>query len=606
MRGLNVINLLTTLILIISVNEIKAETCTTNALGDRTCTTSTAGTTTGNVLTNSTFGTSDYNTNGWTISGDVGHGHNNTSGTTQSGQNTSGGVLAFEGDPNGSIYQDVDLVGDGKLTQAQINEGFTSTMSSDIWFWNNTENTFTLKQTITAGDGTVTTQTRNINDHDPNRAGNAGQWNNYTDSYTHNTNTQTDFTIRAEVYNNTAGTASDGAHRGPDVDNVQLSITTAGVQSTTITLCTELGTCTDAGNDIANAVDLTTDDGVDLFQDLDTKVDDAVKNFEQIEVVSIDTTMLIEDDLGKIEEVKFEEFVQTQFTDFIETNDLVQEFNTALVEENITEEQFFEEVGNMMKEELNVAPEPKVEEPKMEENNVVATKSNLEEETIKEEPKQSGEPKIENEPKQEESNASNTNSNEPEPNNTETTKEDETSSTSEPEASESTEEKSTESSVDEDTKAEGETTETANEESVDADETGTTKETDVDSGNEKNIASSISAKVEKIIKKLENTLMTVDQKVKAVQFITLKAMSDNAPDMSSYKNQSFYSSVQLPDGNVDFFNQLNIEQTQIYKSVTLAKYTDNDPLTTQRIELDRIKTEENRLKIELEQLRKQL
>ena len=30
---------------------------------------------------------------------------------------------------------------------------------------------------------------------------NGGQWNNQTDSYTHNANTQTDFTIRAEVYN---------------------------------------------------------------------------------------------------------------------------------------------------------------------------------------------------------------------------------------------------------------------------------------------------------------------------------------------------------------------------------------------------------------------
>ena len=95
-----------------------------------------AGTTTGNVLTNSTFGTSGYNSNGWTISGDVGQGHTSTTGTTQSGQNTSGGVLAFEGDPNGSIYQDVDLVGDSHLTQSQINEGFTSTMSADIWFWN--------------------------------------------------------------------------------------------------------------------------------------------------------------------------------------------------------------------------------------------------------------------------------------------------------------------------------------------------------------------------------------------------------------------------------------------------------------------------------------
>ena len=170
MQVIKFISLVIALTLTTFLNVSKAETCTTNDLGDRTCTTSTAGTTTGNVLTNSTFGTSGYNSNGWTISGDVGQGHTSTSGTTQSGQNTSGGVLAFEGDPNGSIYQDVDLVGDSHLTQSQINEGFTSTMSADIWFWNSVENTLTLKQTITAGDGTVTTQTRNINDHDPNRS----------------------------------------------------------------------------------------------------------------------------------------------------------------------------------------------------------------------------------------------------------------------------------------------------------------------------------------------------------------------------------------------------------------------------------------------------
>ena len=255
------------------ISPSKAETCTTNDLGDRTCTTTTAGTTTGNVLNNSTFGTSGYSTQDWTISGDVGQGHSTTSGTTYTGQNTSGGVLAFEGDPNGSIYQDVDLVGDSHLTQSQINEGFTSTMSADIWFWNNTENTTTLKQTITAGDGTVTTQIRDINDHDPNRAGNGGQWNNYTDSYTHNTNTQTDFTIRAEVSNDTAGTGNDGAHRGPDVDNIQLSITTAGVQSSTFTSCEELGTCTSAGEAVNDAVNLTTDDGLDLFVDLDMNIE---------------------------------------------------------------------------------------------------------------------------------------------------------------------------------------------------------------------------------------------------------------------------------------------------------------------------------------------
>ena len=38
-----------------------------------------------------------------------------------------------------------------------------------------------------------------------------------------------------------------------------------------------LNTCTDAGNDIADAVDLKTDDGVDLFEDLDTKIEDAIE-----------------------------------------------------------------------------------------------------------------------------------------------------------------------------------------------------------------------------------------------------------------------------------------------------------------------------------------
>ena len=44
-----------------------------------------------------------------------------------------------------------------------------STQSADVWFWNNIENTLTLKQTITVADETVTTQTRVINDHNPNR-----------------------------------------------------------------------------------------------------------------------------------------------------------------------------------------------------------------------------------------------------------------------------------------------------------------------------------------------------------------------------------------------------------------------------------------------------
>ena len=88
--------------------------------------------------------------------------------------------------------------------------------------------------------------------------------------------------------------------------------------------------------DIQDAVNLTTDDGVDLFQDLDTKVEDAVKDFEEVaKVVSVDTTIEIKDDLVEIEEVKFDEFVEMQFTSFLEENNLVEDFKEELKVEGI-------------------------------------------------------------------------------------------------------------------------------------------------------------------------------------------------------------------------------------------------------------------------------
>ena len=67
MCGLRLTVLLTTLILTISTIGTRAETtCVTNDLGDRTCTTTTTtvtqGTTTGNVLQNSTFGSGNTTT----------------------------------------------------------------------------------------------------------------------------------------------------------------------------------------------------------------------------------------------------------------------------------------------------------------------------------------------------------------------------------------------------------------------------------------------------------------------------------------------------------------------------------------------------------------
>ena len=116
---------------------------------------------TGNILTNSTFGTGNTTTTtGWSTDGNDGvHTHGAWNGFPyQTGMDDTGGVLAFEGHTEDNVYQDVDLVGDGHLTQPEINQGFTSTMSADVWFWNSIENTLTLKQTVTGSDGSVSTQ----------------------------------------------------------------------------------------------------------------------------------------------------------------------------------------------------------------------------------------------------------------------------------------------------------------------------------------------------------------------------------------------------------------------------------------------------------------
>ena len=599
---------LTILILttLVSVNS-QAENCTTNDLGDRTCTTTTAGTTTGNVLTNSTFGTGNTTTTtGWLSDGHK-HTHANFGNFPyQSGMDTSGGVWAGEGHTDDNLYQDVDLVGDSHLTKAQINEGFTSTMSADVWFWNNIENDFTMKQTITSSDGTVTTQTRVINDHDPNRAFNGGTFTNYTNVYTESANSQNDYTIRAEIYNETAGTSYDSYHRGPDVDNVQLSITTAGATSTTFTPCQDLGTCTSAGEDIADAVNLTTDDGVDLFQDLDTKVEDAIKDFEEVEVVTIDTTMLIEDDLGEIEEVKFEEFIEESFTSFLEENNLVEEFKTELEVEGITEDEFFEELGSEMMEELGgdmmeeiaSLDEEMIEEPKMEEfkDEEMIEEPNMEEmkeEEIANEEEIATEENPQEEVKEETPTETNT---ETESNdNTETTTEAENTSEESMESEQEGEPSSEESTMDENTEAEGSETETNNEEAVDDEATG-------DDRQENDEIDSVDVKVKRIIAKLEKTLKDVNDTVKAVQFVTLKGIQSGAADLSSY-NVQLQDTVKLFDGNPDFFNQLNIEQEQIYKNKSLNAYTNNDPISIKQSELLRIDIEKKQLLLELKILR---
>ena len=68
-------------------------------------------------------------------------------------------------------------------------------------------------------------------------------------------------------------------------------------------------------------------------------------------------------------------------------------------------------------------------------------------------------------------------------------------------------------------------------------------------------------------------------------------------DMCDVKN------LKTSCGNPDFFNQLNIEQEQIYRNKSLNAYTNNDPISIKQTELHRIDIEKKQLLLELKILR---
>ena len=316
-------------------------------------------------------------------------------------------------------------------------------------------------------------------------------------------------------------------------------------------------------------------------------------NLEQLTELQFETPILQE---LEIEEITFEELAisfEETFKEILVEENLIEEFETALIEENITEEEFFEEATNIIEEEFEelmpAGTTMKMEEGKIEmevkeeeitNEEEIATEENPQEEVKEEE--------IKEEDIQEESTeTSNAN--------TETNATTEDTSEESMETEETGESNTEESSMDEDTETEGSETETNNEEAVDDEAVG-------DDRQENDEIDSVNVKVKRIIAKLEKTLKDVNDTVKAVQYVTLKGIQSGAADLSSYKVQ-LQDTIKLNDGNPDFFNQLNIEQEQIYKNKSLNAYTNNDPISIKQSELIRIDIEKKQLLLELKILR---
>ncbi len=555
---------------------------------------------TGNVLSNSTFGTGNTtSTTGWSTDGDDGvHSHGAWNGFPyQTGMDDSGGVLAFEGHEEDNVYQDVDLVDDGHLTQHQMNQGFTSTMEADVWFWNSIENTLTLKQTVTGSDGSVSTQVREINDHDPNRNFNEGTFTNYTNVYTQGSNTQTDITIRAELYNETAGTTYDNYHRGPDVDNVTLNISYQDIppiNEDTQDIIDDIDTdIVDIIEDIPEDFDWYNDDlpiyeipieEEIVFEDEFT-FDDSFY-FEDIETVYIDELPPIEEfdmevfeEMPTMEEVFFEEEFsepmmvteeifteefEEDFTEFLEETGMEEEFMEFLEDEGITAEEFFEEIteeefdDELTEESFEEFEEP-LEDISTEEESISEVEEN-ETETVEE--------VTESEPVEEE-------------------KEVATNKTTEEEEPDSTESEESEVS----------TEDSGEQEDIQSEKVDTKDGVVADVRNTEN-------KLKKNLKNIAKQIAKVTKE--ATQNLTKEDLFFKNNTLDAYNKTQFYKSKDIYNNqNLDLFNQLDlgVYDKEIYSSVTLASYTQNDPVEVHKVQLQKAQSKTNKLKLELEAMK---
>ena len=173
---------------------------------------------TGNILVNPGFtgGNTSWTNHGTTQQHHTYYGNECNPNTANNFSTTCGvpkGSIA--GVDDGGVNQTVTLSEDTNMGTPEIQRGFTSTMSSDIWFWHGKDKV-TMTQTLTDSSGDVNTQIRIVEDDH-------NIYKTYTDSITIGANTSTDFDINAKI--DIDDSSNSSSHAGPDVDNVELSIT---------------------------------------------------------------------------------------------------------------------------------------------------------------------------------------------------------------------------------------------------------------------------------------------------------------------------------------------------------------------------------------------
>jgi len=535
-----VVRLLITLVVLLNLETSNAETICIQDIpnpGDSTCTTTYS---TGTAATTNNIISQTFNDGSW----------NGTMFPDSSDLNEANILTGKHGK-----YAETTVSSNDLLTEAEIQQGFTSNFNAEIRWWNNEESTVTMYQYATNGNDTIN-QTIILED----TTNHNYQYNNYGNTLIVGSNAEnTHGTLTAGFSFDIQGNVNyNGGHAGVDVTDPTLTIdytalTTA--TSTAIEYCWQKNPPTCPGQDEIEEVTTIIEDFEDNFELI----------FEDIETISIDVpdNLVIPEFIWEPEEVTIEEPQFEIYTVDVIPMENIEVMSIDMPEPEMPTEEFnTEDISNAYDMETNVetsiASEP---EP---------TESNTDTIEIVEQP---------NEPIEEQPSSAEVIADKPIQETNDIKQEEVVEAELEESGPEPTEEP-----------IEQDIVEVIEEEPI-AEEQA---EVIVDVVKVENY---IDSKVKNQIERVEATLVVVNELVS-------RAMVSNQVDISSYAtmNTAIFDNRQLPDGNPDFFKQVVLAgyDKSIYNNqVTLGSI---DPVAQHNIKVNTARNKTNKAYLKLQEL----
>ena len=449
---------------------------------------------------------------------------------------------------------DVSLKDDANLTEAQLQDGFTSNHSFKYWHWNNYNSAVTSKVTITGADGEATTQIRTYNSTGCGYI-NCGSFQSGSDTLSLSRSTQTDFDINVRY--DFTDTSNSSSHYSVDLKEPSLTVT---YESEPIDQSIQ----DEINNILEDLQEEVFEDIEEFFFEEETFTFNEEPQFEmEVEMemetfafteefieeffMEMDEEFFMEDDGMEFEDGPMITFTDTEMEEiYEESNEIIATFLPMVSEEEefSSEESFIESDGPFFMEstEETFEEEEITEEPtEMVEEDIIEEEESTEmaEETIEEEPTEM------------------------------------VAATNEEEKEEVKEEKSTSEAT---KKSTVQTKKLAKQKKIQQ-------------------KKAIRDNLVKVMDKVDRDIKDISKNLQIKNIIKLDAMMSDQASLDIY-NVPFYKSKDI------YLDQIDIRDLrQVYADANLNTYIGNDPVFIKEEKLKEINIQKQRLLIELEQLR---